>query len=87
MNMISKLKCIILCKCKKRCKCTHCKLRRWLREKISSLMDLIKEMFTEPDLIRGIGLITASFLLWFTGDIKCFLGFLALGWGIFELIV
>ena len=37
------------------------------------------------ELLKGLGLIGASFWLWFTGSLECTAWFLLLGWGLLEL--
>tara|TARA_R100000742_G_C4165068_1_gene5281 strand:- start:104 stop:298 length:195 start_codon:yes stop_codon:yes gene_type:complete len=45
----------------------------------------IKDAITEPELMKALLLIGSSGVLFISGDLKCFLGTLALGLGLLNL--
>ena len=85
MSTLLNFKNAVLNKCKKRCQCYYCKPMRWLRSSLSSLWSLIKEIINEPELTKSLGLIASVAVLAITGDVKCFLGTIALGLGLINL--
>tara|TARA_B000000565_G_C23761365_1_gene368527 strand:- start:1329 stop:1607 length:279 start_codon:yes stop_codon:yes gene_type:complete len=79
MSTLLNFKNMVLNKCKRNCKCSYCRAKKWLKSSLSSLWSFVKEVMTEPELIKSLGLIASVGVLAITGDVKCFLGTVALG--------
>ena len=52
---------------------------------MSSIWSLIKEGLTEPELMKALLLIASSGVLYVSGDLRCFFGSMALGFGLLNL--
>ena len=85
MGTLLNLKNSVLNSCKRNCKCSYCRFKKWVKSSLLSVWSFIKEGITEPELIKPLGLIASAVILYVTGDLKCFFGTLALGLGLLNL--